>query len=235
MIKPYFETKLGKLYHGDCFEILPHLGLDPSNSSLLIDPLYGDNVNLQRAKENYTRKPRILKGLRLQRYDWPEMPGNTKALDPKPFLNFGQAIIWGGNYISEKLPPSRKWIVWDKLHIPPDHHQDCEMAWTNLPGVTRIHRQLWRGICREGEENISNGAKLHPFQKPIRLMLFCLEQFDFTSDPVVLDCYSGSGTTLLACERLNRRWIGIEIEEKYCEIAAKRIERELQQTRLPGF
>jgi len=231
-MKPYYETPLGKLYHGDCLEIMPGLAFDPGSSALLVDPLYGDNVALQRAKENRSDKPRILKGLNLQRYDWPEMPGNDKPLDPAPFLAFKQAIIWGGNYISDKLTPSRKWIIWDKLHIPPDNHNDCEMAWTNLPGVSRIHRQLWRGICREGEENITNGPKLHPFQKPVRLMMFCIEQFNLSLDPLVVDSFTGSGSTLIACERLTRRWIGIDISEQCCEIAAKRIEQERAQRKL---
>lgn len=232
MIEPYYETDLGKLYHGDCHKIIPQLNLDMNATAILTDPLYGDNVPLQRAKENLRDKPRILKGLHIKRKDWPEMPGNSEPLDPVFFLDFKQIILWGGNYIADKLPPSRKWIVWDKLIIPPSNHHDLEMAWTNLPGVSRIHRQLWRGICREGEENITNGPKLHPFQKPIQLMIFCLEQFGLSSVSVVLDPFAGSGTTLVACERMNIPYIGIDIENWCCEIAAKRIENERKQLKL---
>ena len=94
---------------------------------------------------------------------------------------------------------------------------------------TRIHRQLWRGMVREGEENVANGPKLHPAQKPIRLMMWCL---GFAESDLTLDPFTGSGTVPVACERLGRRWIGIEISEEFCEIAAKRIEAETRQLKL---
>lgn len=219
--KPYFETKLGKLYYGDCLEIMQRL--DVSGYALLTDPLYGEN------QKNNSCSERKLRGLTLKRKNWIPI-ADIKALDPAPFLLFDQAIIWGGNYIANLLPPSRCWIIWDKLHIPPDNHHDCEMAWTNLKGVTRIHRQLWRGICREGEENISNGPKLHPFQKPIRLMCFCVQQFK--GQPAIFDPYAGSSTVAIACERLGRNWIGIELLEEFCEVSAQRLEREVEQLKL---
>ncbi len=226
-MEPYFETELGQLYLGDYREIMPNLNL--KDAALLTDPLYGEGTNVKRAHENETIKPRVLGGLKLKRYNWPDLDDKT-PLDPTPFLSFDQAIIWGGNYIADRLPPSRKWIIWDKLHIPPDDHHDCEMAWTNLKGVSRVHRHLWRGICREGEENIVNGPKLHPFQKPLRLMVFCISQF--VGHPQIFDPFIGSGTTAVACEKLKRRWIGIEIKECFCETAAKRIKREAAQLKL---
>jgi len=224
---PFFETELGRLYHADCLEVMAHLDL--SGYALLIDPLYGENQNLQRSIENTKCPERTLRGLKLKRYDWPAIE-DLKPLDPTPFLRFDQAIVWGGNYIADLLPASRCWIVWDKLHIPPDNHHDCEMAWTNLSGVSRVHRQLWRGICREGEENISNGPKLHPFQKPIRLMNFCLEQFK--GDPPIFDGFAGSGTVAVSCERNNRPWVCVENSIEYCRIAAERIRKETGQLHL---
>jgi DNA modification methylase len=226
-MKPYFETKLGKLYHGNCIDIMN--SLDLSGYALLTDPMYGENQNLQREHENKICPERKVKGLTLKRKDW--IPINDSATsDPDHLFKFNQAIIWGGNYMADKLPPSRFWIIWDKLHIPPDNHHDCEMAWTNLKGVSRVHRQLWRGICRSGEENISNGPKLHPFQKPIALFSFCIDQFK--NSPSVFDPYAGSGTTGVICERIQREWICIEQIEEYCEVAAKRIEAEAAQLKL---
>lgn len=215
---PYFETELGKLYHGDCYDIMPRLNL--TDYALLADPMYGENQNLQRAHENKSCSERQLKGLTLKRKDWIRIE-DIHPIDPTPFLSFKQSIIWGGNYIADQLPPSRCWIVWDKIHVPPDNHHDCELAWTNLKGVCRVHRQLWRGICREGEENISNGPKLHPFQKPVRLMIFCAEQFK--GNPPIIDPFAGSGSTPVACERIGRPWIAIESIEYFCEVTTKRL------------
>lgn len=225
MLEPYFQTELGKLYCGNSYEIMKELDL--TGYALLTDPEYGENQNLQRASENTTTPKRVSKGLVLERKDWPEID-DSKPSEITPLLSFEQAIIWGGNYFD--LPISRCWIVWDKMHIPPDNHHDCEMAWTNLTGVTRMHRQLWRGICREGEENITNGAKLHPFQKPVRLFAFCISLFK--GSPPIFDPFAGSGTTPVICERIGRPWIAIEILKKFCNVIVSRLKKESSQTRL---
>lgn len=228
-MKPYFETELGAIYYGDCREIMPDLDL--KGYALLTDPMYGENQNLQRAYENETTPKREMGGIVLKRKDWIPIK-DFEPSDPEPLLIFDQCIIWGGNYFADQLPPSRCWIVWDKVHIPPDDHHDCEMAWTNLGGVTRIHRQLWRGICRQGEENISRGAKLHPFQKPAGLFSFCIDQFK--GAPPIIDPFAGACTAGLVCERYQRRWICIEQLEEYCEVGAGRIENERRQLKMFG-
>ena len=136
-----------------------------------------------------------------------------------------QVILWGGNnYVG--LPPTRFWLVWDKRRdTTADHHGDCELAWTNLDSVIRCHRQLWRGIVREGEENVVNGDKHHPTQKPLELMKFCARMTSGT----ILDPFMGSGTTGVAAVRLGRAFIGIEIEPKYFDIACRRISEALKQ------
>ena len=79
-------------------------------------------------------------------------------------------------------------------------------------------------------ETVKANNRLHPNQKPIPIIQWCIKKSK--TNGIVLDPFIGSGTTAVACERLTRRWIGIEIEEKYCEIAAKRIELERKQLKL---
>ena len=223
--KPYYETKLGKLYHGDCLDIMPLLSL--SEVALLTDPMYGNKTNIKNDSTG-RNTGNILGGIILKGRDWDLKMKDDKPFDHKPFRKIKQQIIWGGNYCADKLPANSKWIIWDKRrNVRSDDNADCEMAWTNLKGVSRIHRQLWKGICREGRENIAiQGAKLHPFQKPLNLIIFCLEQF--SGDHIIFDPFLGSGTTAVACECLNLKWIGIEILEECCEITAKRIKREVR-------
>ncbi len=198
-------------------------GLDESVELLLTDPTY------KYEDTNYASRNRgkgYLKGIITEPKDWGKIKGSDKLFDPTQFLIFPKIILWGANYYSDKLPPSSKWIIWDKRReVASDDNADCEMAWTNLKGVSRIYRQLWKGICREGQENISiSGNKLHPFQKPIRLMIFCIKQANI--DGLVFDPFMGSGTTLVAAKQLGRKSIGIEIEEKYVKIAVKRLVQE---------
>jgi site-specific DNA-methyltransferase (adenine-specific)/modification methylase len=149
--------------------------------------------------------------------------------DPRPLLALAPvAVLWGANYYADKLPPNGKWLVWDKReNTTPDDGADVEMAWTNLRGVPRMHRQLWRGICRRGEENISRGArKLHPNQKPVALMDWCLDQIGADAHGRVLDTHMGSGTTGVACLRRGIPFVGIEVDPVHFATAAERLARE---------
>jgi site-specific DNA-methyltransferase (adenine-specific) len=99
------------------------------------------------------------------------------------------------------------------------------LAWTNIDGVIRVHRQVWRGIVREGEENVVNEDKCHPAQKPVALMRWCVSMTTGT----VLDPYMGSGTTGVACARAGRQFVGIEIDPTHFETACRRIEAAYRQ------
>jgi site-specific DNA-methyltransferase (adenine-specific)/modification methylase len=98
---------------------------------------------------------------------------------------------------------------------------DGEIAWTNTTKSTRIFRHLWFGLARESEV----GSHLHPTQKPIALMTWCIRQSRVLPGSLILDPYMGSGPTIRAAKDANCRAIGIEIEERYCEVAARRLEQ----------
>lgn len=210
------------LYLGDCLEILPTLEAD----SVVADPPYG--INLHKLAGSYRHKYQPSHG-HSQEAGMQLIHGDDKPFDPSPFLGFEQVILWGGIHFAAALPSSRSWLVWDKREgTTPDNQADCEIAWTNLPGPARIHRQLWRGIVRRGQENVSRQARCHPTQKPVALMEWCVEKTEGT----VLDPFMGSGTTGVACANLGRKFIGIEIEPKYFDIACERIEAAYAQGRL---
>jgi site-specific DNA-methyltransferase (adenine-specific)/modification methylase len=152
--------------------------------------------------------------------------GDTQAFDPAPWLTYPQVILWGADHYYDHLPPQGSWLVWDKrVGSTSDDHPDCEMAWANWPGVSRLHRQKWRGIIREGEENVSHGGKLHPAQKPVALLQWCVSMTSGT----ILDPYMGSGTTGLACIRAGRPFVGIELDPHYFAVACQRLQAECAQ------
>jgi len=136
------------------------------------------------------------------------------------------AIIFGGNYFTNKLPQSNHWIVWDKLQTMPTF-SDCELLWTNKKGNSvKKYTVEWNGLI--GKED----TRIHPTQKP--LLLFKKIIIDHTkNNDLVLDCYSGSGVCAIACLEENRRYICIEKEPKYCAIAQKRIDDYNRQLKLP--
>jgi len=187
------------LYLGDCLEILPTLG---KVDAVVTDPPYGIWIN----KSN---RLSVSRGFGSD--TWDAQPADISWLLPMSI----PAIVWGGNYFD--LPPTRAPLVWDKNNAGRDF-ADFEMAWTNLDMVAR--RIVFRPMNMDG-------GKLHPTQKPIEVMRWCLS---FIPDAeTILDPFMGSGTTGVACAKLGRKFIGIEIEPKYFDIACKRIEEAYRQ------
>jgi hypothetical protein len=131
------------------------------------------------------------------------------------------AIIWGGNYFSDCLPPSMGWLSWDKGQKD-FSLAEFELAWTSYWVASR-RLFLPRSNVRNGRE--------HPTEKPLALIIWCIEWADRRDKQIesLVDPFMGSGTTLRAAKDLGRKAIGIEIEERYCEIAAKRMSQEVFQ------
>lgn len=215
MTSPYWQSACGRytLYHGDCLEVLPTLAAG-SVDAVVTDPPYGMGL----ASISGVGRSKAAHAL-----DDYEVIGDDSPFDPTPVLRAGvPTILWGGNHFASRLPDARRWLVWDKREGgTPDDQADCEMAWTNLDGPSRLFSHRWRGMIKASERD---ERRVHPTQKPVALMEWCIE---FVPDATtILDPFLGSGTSLVACVKTGRRGIGIEIDERYCEIAAKRIERE---------
>ena len=131
-------------------------------------------------------------------------------------------IIWGGNYFTNILPPSMQWFVWDKGQRG-FSLADCEFAWSSQNNAARVFDYSRALAMQDGKQ--------HPTQKPIALMKWCIEQCK-NNPQTILDPFMGSGTTGVASIQMGRKFIGIEREPKYFEIACKRIEQAVAQPQL---
>jgi DNA modification methylase len=199
MIKPYYEENGITIYHGDCREILPSL---PKVDLVLTDPPYG--IGAGREKPHNGWADYGVASWDLQRPD--------RDLFQLLLASAEFHIIWGGNYFTDYLPPTMQWLIWDKGQRD-FSLADFEMAWSSQQKASRIFEWSRAAALQDG--------KVHPTQKPKALIKWCLGLY--ADAQTILDPFMGSGTTLRAAKDLGRKAIGIEIEEKYCEIAARRL------------
>lgn len=198
-----------RLYLGDCREILPTLG---KVDAVVTDPPYGLGDKLRIG--GFKKWPLMRRDMVPATWD-----DQTSTALPVALAMASDAIVWGGNYYD--LPPQRGWLIWDKI-VRAFSSGHCELAWTTLDQPTRAFSYAHGELASEGKQ--------HPTQKPLPLMEWCL---GFLPDALtILDPFMGSGTTGVACAKLGRRFIGIEIEPRYFDIACKRIEDAYRQPRL---
>ncbi len=200
------------LYQGDCLEILPTLG---KVNAVITDPPYGIGKLWAGGSGSGWKKT---SDRPKERYEWDALPPKNEIFDSLLRLSI-PLVIWGGNYFN--LPPSRGWLVWNK----PERGfslSEAELAWTNKDTVIRVFDCHRSDVGRE-----------HPTQKPLSLMMWCIDNFTKPGD-TVLDCFMGSGTTGVACVQTGRNFIGIEIDPTYFGIAEKRIKEAQMQMPLFG-
>jgi site-specific DNA-methyltransferase (adenine-specific) len=194
---PYYKDDAVVLYHGDCREIVPTLG---RFDLLLTDPPYG---------AGYAGRPIVGKGKARSNHassEWDDV-----APDLTPLLSVcDHGIVWGGNY--QALPPHRRWLAWIKRDAPPSM-ASVELAWTSYDANSLFFD---RTIAATNGERVG-----HPTQKPLVLMTWCISLA--VDAHTILDPFAGSGTTGRAAKDMGRRAVLIEREERYCEIAAKRM------------
>jgi site-specific DNA-methyltransferase (adenine-specific)/modification methylase len=206
------------LYLGDCLEILPTLdGVD----AVVTDPPYGVQRDKGFGGFGGFGKP-IAR--RVYEDDWDAERPSPEYF--KAILDVAQyQVIFGGNFYTDILPVNGHWIVWDKLNTMPTFG-DCELAWTNLPrqSVKKVTVQYNGLLGRESERS-------HPTQKPVKVMEHVIQALPKNAT-TILDPFMGSGTTGVAAANLDRRFIGIEVEPKYFEIAKRRIEEAYRQPSL---
>lgn len=128
-------------------------------------------------------------------------------------------IIFGGNYFTDFLPPSRCWIVWDKKAA--GTFADGELAWTSFDRNLKIYEFMWSGMRRQGDRTVEGATRVHPTQKPVGMIGGILRDFS-TENDIILDCFGGSGSTLIACEQMNRKCYMCELEPHYIDVIVQR-------------
>lgn len=199
------------LYLGDCLEIMPTLG---KVDAVLTDPPYGLGAS-------WGKGPRWQGKCGTGRL-WNGVPEwDVKAADVSWVIHF-PAIVWGANYL-KGLPPQKGWLIWDKeAEIK---QAQAELAWTNCAPNVRIFRDSPLGVFGNGGKN--RELKQHPTQKPVALMQWCVGFLPAAQN--ILDPFMGSGTTLVACAKMGRAGIGIEIDPDYFDIACRRVEEAYRQ------
>ena len=202
------------LYLGDCREVLPTLGGVDAVVTLITVYRYGIGENDRKiASRVQLAKPRDYGD-----FEWDKKQPAAETIAAILSCSSWQ-IIFGGNFFH--LPPGSCWLIWDKLNS--GDFADCELAWTNLQKAVRRIQWRWNGMIRRGDDE-----REHPTQKPVGVMTWCIEQLPENCS-TILDPFMGSGTTGVACARLGRRFIGIEIEPRYFDIACRRIEQAQRQ------
>ena len=210
--KPYYENDNGVLYHGDCLEIMPHL---ESVDLIFADPPYFVGFKYEKIDTEYD-------------YIEPEILYSC-------LIESAQVVL-----ITPGMKEYSKWAqlnpLWQYCWFKPGStRQSCLRGfntWEPILVFGEIKKPVWQDAVRLPDcVNHIKGKSDHPCPKPEALLLKLVDDFSEQGD-TILDPFLGSGTTAVACEKLGRKWIGIELEEKYCEIAAKRIDAENRQLKL---
>lgn len=193
------------IIRGDCRDVLP-----VECDAVVTDPPYGIGFAAQPTKWQ-RRAGQMPEG-------WDDEPADVGGL-----LDLAECVaIWGGNYYG--LPPTRGWLSWFKPDAPPSM-ASLELCWTSRDMNAR---QISHSIAATNGERVG-----HPTQKPVRVMQWCMDQVGIPEGATVLDPFMGSGSTAVACHRTGRKFIGIEKDARYFEIARKRLKNELRQGLLP--
>lgn len=205
------EERIGvqRLILGDCLAVMPTLG---RFDAVVTDPPYGidyGNAGGFSAASGW-------KQWRGQA-EWDKERPSQGCFDLILSVSSEQ-IIWGGNYFADMLPPTMRWLMWDKGQRD-FTLADFEMAWTSQQKAARALTYARGKAAKDGKQ--------HPTQKPIAVMEWCL---GFLPDSVtILDPFMGSGTTLVACQKLGRAGTGVEIDPDYFDIACKRVDEATRQ------
>lgn len=210
------------LYLGDCREILPTLG---KVDAVVSDPPYGMAWQTDSRRYSGFKNGEDTRG---EGRAWAPIHEDNKPFDPAPWLAFPECILWGANHFGARLPVGST-LVWIKkpAHLYGTFLSDAEIGWSKSGHGVYIFDVSFPNASRVVEG--VDGRAAHPTQKPIDLMIACVEK---VKGRRILDPYMGSGTTGLACVRLGRRFIGIEINPAYFETACRRISDELKRPRL---
>lgn len=213
MVTPWKDRQEGDgwtMYLGDCREIMPSI---VRCDALITDPPYGISYNhdeTPQSKHVYDHRRNVT-----------PVVNDDEAFDPSHLLSYETAVIFGGNCFAHRLPERAAWLCWDKatrngLGI---RIAEFDLAWARPLARSQMFRHLWSGAYRETERD----CFVHPTQKPVELMKWCMERVGVKSGASVLDPYAGSGSTGVACIETGRSFVGIELDAAHFATACARL------------
>jgi len=216
------------LYLGDCREILPTLaGVD----AIVSDPPYG--IAHQHSGKGNASRGNLRGGHKGRIRNTDAIAGDAEPFDPTFLLGFDNVLLFGADHFRARLPEHGRFLAWNKIGTVEswDTFSDVEFAWHSKGKAARIFTYEWKGLmCRKVGED--NGRRDHPTQKPIQLMKWCITQAALEPNSLICDPFMGTGTTGVAAVTMGHRFAGIEIEEKYFDLACRRAEEAQRQQQL---
>ncbi len=240
------KAKLGDVYQlgkhrimcGDSTKDLDKLLLGKEIDLLFTDPPYGISVVQNGGVGGggplgftaHTQATSKWEGRVVKRREYKKILGDDKKFEPQFLNKYGKKqIIFGANNFASELPDCSHWLVWDKKagehesYI--DTFSDAELMWTNIQERknVKIYRHTWSGLTRQGDRKTELKDRVHPTQKPVGLLSNIINDYS-TENQTVLDCYLGSGSTLIACEQTNRICYGMELDPAYIDVIIERWE-----------
>lgn len=213
---------INTIIQSDCLDVLRQMP-DKSVDLVLTDPPYGTG---NKFTSGYSlQKIKSKRGS----FDWNDKIPPKEVFDEIIRVSKNQ-IIFGGNYFTEYLKPTKSWLVWDKIgqYDLKNPFSDCELAWTSFSCTVKKYTFVNMGFIAGKEEK---GKRIHPTQKPLQLFQAILRDFSKPGD-IVLDPFSGSGSTAVAAHKLGRRFICIEKDKDYHAASVKRLEEVKKQLML---
>lgn len=190
----------------------------------IVDPPYGIS------EKSYRKTPSKKAAAKKKDYNmnlWSFERPNQQYWDELKRVSKNQ-IVWGGNYFTDFLPPSRAWIIWDKM-TQDSLFADVEMAWTSWKNSAKLYQLRWNGMLQHDMKN--KEIRIHPTQKPVKLYEWLLMNYAKEGDKI-LDAHLGSGSIAIACHNLKFDLTACELDKEYYEATMKRIEEYTNQMQL---
>lgn len=219
------NLEINKVYNMDCLDLMREMEKQGIVADWLIaDPPYGIGIE----KMSFTQSGAVKCGNALaKRRDYSKTGWWDSAKIGKEYFDLmfkvsKNQIIFGGNYYTDILPPTKSWIVWDKRCEDKlrNDYADCELAWCSQ-GQARVFHYLYNGMIQGDMKN--KDERFHPTQKPTQIICQLLNYYTKEND-LILDPFMGSFTTAVACHKLGRRFIGAELDEEYYKLGSERLE-----------